>query len=75
MKTNLCKQSLEMEIRLSVSDPPPEAKNVPLGQKKKRGRPKLSKPALLRQGLLISMTLAKLPFFNSFVILQILIWC
>jgi hypothetical protein len=51
MKTNLCKHSLGMEIRLSVSDPPPEAKNVPLGQKKKRGRPKLSKPALLRQGL------------------------
>jgi hypothetical protein len=49
MKPNLCKHSLGMEIRLSVSDPPPEAKNVPLGQKKKRGRPKLSKPALPRQ--------------------------
>ena len=49
MKANICKHSLGMEIRLGISEPPAEAKSVPLGMKRKRGRPKLSKPALLRQ--------------------------
>jgi hypothetical protein len=49
MKANICKHSLGMEIRLGISQPPAEAKTVPLGMKRKRGRPKLSRPALLRQ--------------------------
>ena len=47
MTANICKHSLGMEIRLGISEPPAEAKTVPLGMKRKRGTPKLSKPALL----------------------------
>jgi hypothetical protein len=49
LKCNICKHSLGMEIRLKVSDPPAMAKTVPLGQKRKRGRPKMARPALVRQ--------------------------
>jgi hypothetical protein len=69
-----------MKIHLSVSDPPPEANNVPLGQKRKRGRPKLSKPVLLRQWL--CNELYKIDrFFKFLVILHIyfgaehFLWC
>ncbi|KAK7115285.1 hypothetical protein V1264_001184 [Littorina saxatilis] len=46
MKSNICKHPLGMEIRLSISEPPAQAKTVPLGEKRKRGRP-ISAPFLL----------------------------
>ena len=48
-KSNVCHHSMGMEIRLKVTDPPAQAKTIPIGQKRKRGRPKLSRPALIRQ--------------------------
>ena len=38
-----------VQIRLKLLDVPPEAKNVPLGRKRKRGRPSIAKRALLVQ--------------------------
>lgn len=49
LKHLTCKHSLGMQIRLNLCNVPPQAKNVPLGQKRKRGRPALSKKALLIQ--------------------------
>ena len=49
MKKNICKHSLGLEIHLKIADAPALAKTVPLGQRRKRGRPKQAKPALLRQ--------------------------
>jgi len=43
------KHSLGMLIRLKLSEVPPQAKNVPLGQKRKRGRPGVAKKALIVQ--------------------------
>lgn len=49
LKCYVCHHSMGMEIRLKVTIPPAQAKNIPIGQKRKRGRPKLSRPALIRQ--------------------------
>jgi predicted protein tyrosine phosphatase len=49
MKSNACKHSIGMEIRMGFCEAPDSAKMIPLGQKRKRGRPKMAKPALLRQ--------------------------
>ncbi|KAL0831843.1 hypothetical protein ABMA28_001373 [Loxostege sticticalis] len=38
-----------LAIRLKYAVPPVEAKNIPLGQKRKRGRPSKAKPALIIQ--------------------------
>jgi hypothetical protein len=48
-KHRLCKHALGMKIRRKEVQVPPEAKNVPLGQKRKRGRPSKAKKALLLQ--------------------------
>lgn len=47
LKNCSCKHSLGMQIRLKLVVPPPEAKSVRLGQKRKRGRPTKAKKALL----------------------------
>lgn len=44
-----CKHVLGMKIRLKLVDVPNEAKLIPLGQKRKRGRPAKSKKALILQ--------------------------
>ena len=44
-----CKHWLGMRIRLKMADPPIEAKLIPLGCKRKRGRPSLAKQALIIQ--------------------------
>ncbi|KAK7096618.1 hypothetical protein V1264_005894 [Littorina saxatilis] len=49
LKCYVCHHSMGMEIRLEVTNPPAQAKTIPIGQKRKRGRPKLSRPALIRQ--------------------------
>lgn len=49
LKGNICKLSLGCEIRLKVSKALSQAKMIPIGQKRKRGRPKLAKAALVRQ--------------------------
>ena len=46
-KKNQCKHSVGMRIRRKEVDVPQEAKTVPLGQKRKRGRPSKAKKALL----------------------------
>jgi hypothetical protein len=37
-----------MALRLKLCKPPPAAKDVPIGEKRKRGRPKLATKALLK---------------------------
>ena len=49
MKKNICKHTVGMEIWLGMCDAPAMAKTVPIGQKRKRGRPAKAKPALIRQ--------------------------
>lgn len=49
LKQYLCKHLLGLAIRLKYVEPPPEARNIPIGQKRKRGRPTKSKKALLVQ--------------------------
>lgn len=48
-KLYMCEHIIGIAIRLKIVKPPAEAKNVPIGQKRKRGRPAKSKPALVRQ--------------------------
>lgn len=45
-KQYLCEHIVGIAIRLKIAEVPAEAKNVPLGQKRKRGRPAKPKPAL-----------------------------
>ena len=40
LKNYKCKHVEGIAIRLKMVDPPSEAKSVPLGEKRKRGRPK-----------------------------------
>ena len=49
LKKHICKHTLGMQIRLKLVNAPPEAKTIPLGQKRKRGRPAKAKQALLVQ--------------------------
>lgn len=48
-KNYMCKHIIGLAIRLKLANPPPEAKNVLIGQKRKRGRPSKAKPALIIQ--------------------------
>jgi hypothetical protein len=48
-KNRQCKHSLGMLIRLKSVNVPLEAKNLPIGRKRKRGRPSKAKQALLIQ--------------------------
>jgi len=48
-KNYICKHILGIAIRLNIFSVIPAAKNVPLGQKRKRGRPAKAKKALLKQ--------------------------
>ena len=49
LKNYICKHIVGMSIRLKYCKPPPAAKSVPIGEKRKRGRPAKAKPALLVQ--------------------------
>ncbi|CAF3862535.1 unnamed protein product [Rotaria sp. Silwood1] len=49
LKNYICKHVVGMSIRLKYCKPPPAAKTVPIGQKRRRGRPAKAKPALLVQ--------------------------
>ena len=40
---------LGLAIRFKLEDPPPEAKNVPIGEKRERGQPKKNRDALSRE--------------------------
>jgi hypothetical protein len=44
-----CKHIVGIAIRLKHALPPPEAKNIPIGEKRKRGRPAKAKKALIVQ--------------------------
>lgn len=48
-KQYLCEHIVGVALRLKVVEAPAEAKALPLGQKRKRGRPAKSKPALEHQ--------------------------
>lgn len=48
-KIFLCQHIIGIALRLKVAFDPPEAKTIPIGQKRKPGRPAKSKPALMRQ--------------------------
>ena len=49
LKNYICKHVVGMSIRLKYCKPPAAAKTVPIGEKRKRGRPAKAKPALLVQ--------------------------
>jgi hypothetical protein len=49
LKQYICKKLLGLAIRLKYVEPPHEARNIPIGEKRKRGRPAKSKKALLIQ--------------------------
>ena len=49
LKKFICKHVVGIALRLKYCKAPPEAKNVPLGQKRKPGRPSKAKKALLVQ--------------------------
>jgi len=49
LKSYVCKHIVGMCIRLKYCKPPPEAKNVAIGTKRKRGRPSKARKALLLQ--------------------------
>ena len=49
LKNYMCKHIIGMSIRLKYCKPFPEAKNVEIGSKRKRGRPAKAKGALLVQ--------------------------
>jgi hypothetical protein len=46
-KKYMCKNVVGLAIRSKFCIPPVEAKNIPIGQKRKRGRPSKAKKALL----------------------------
>ena len=48
LKKYMCKHLIGMAIRLKLAKPPPAAKNVPINEKRRRGRPKFATKALLR---------------------------
>lgn len=48
-KHYICKHVIGISLRLKCISPPPEAKTVPIGSKRKRGRPAKAKNALTRQ--------------------------
>jgi hypothetical protein len=49
LKKYICKHIVGMAIRFKYCKPPAAAKIVPIGEKRKRGRPAKAKPALLVQ--------------------------
>jgi hypothetical protein len=49
LKHYICKHIVGIAIRLKYCKPPPAAKTMPIGEKRKRGRPAKAKPALLVQ--------------------------
>ena len=49
MKQHLCKHILGLGIRLGFLETPLAAKDIPIGQKRKRGRPAKAKQALIKQ--------------------------
>ena len=49
LKNYICKHVVGMGIRLKQCKPPAAAKTVPIGEKRKRGRPAKAKTALLVQ--------------------------
>lgn len=48
-KNYMCKHIIGLAIRLKYVAPPAQAKSVPIGQKRKRGRPAKARPALIIQ--------------------------
>lgn len=46
-KKFMCKHILALALRLKLAQPPVEAKSVPIGEKRRRGRPKKAAKALL----------------------------
>ena len=47
LKKYMCMHLVGLEIRLKYVKPPPVAKDIPIGQTRKRGRPKKSSRALI----------------------------
>lgn len=48
-KNFICKHIIGVSLRMKYVTAPDEAKNLPLGQKRKRGRPALARAALVFQ--------------------------
>lgn len=48
-KLNVCQHVVGIALRMKFAEAPPEAKTIPIGQKRKRGRPALAKSAFVIQ--------------------------
>ena len=62
LKEYICPHIIALAIKYELCDAPLAAKNVPLGERRKRGRPSLAKKAFIRQWikLLYSVNINKL---------------
>lgn len=49
LKTYICKHIIGLAVKLNIFELTPQAKSLPLGVKRKRGRPALAKKALVTQ--------------------------
>lgn len=49
LRNYVCKHLAGLAIRLKLVEPPTEARNVPIGEKRRRGRPTKAKKALIVQ--------------------------
>lgn len=49
LKQHICKHVLGVAIQMGWTEAPPQATKIPLGQNRKRGRPRLAGPALQRE--------------------------
>ena len=47
LKKYMCKHIIGLAIHLKSTSPPPAAKDVPIGEKRRRRRPKLATRALI----------------------------
>ena len=71
LKKYMCKHVIGLSIRLKYVKPLPAAKQVPIGEKRKRGRPNKSSKALIEDVLGFAVTNARSPkpwFFSIFLL-------
>jgi uncharacterized Zn finger protein len=66
-KNYICKHIVGMAIRLKYCKPPPAAKTVPVGEKRKRGRPAKANPAILVQIVRFSFSFFSFHSFHFYL--------
>ena len=64
LKTKVFKHSLGMRIRQKTVVVPATAKEIPIGQKRKRGRPRLATKALLVHNVFVPFAFDKIIYYS-----------